>query len=613
LTQTASHHPERSPRTGRFVRKRTSAGATPATVATPSRPGAGSDEPPSAKRHRRRRKRVPWVTSVLVAATVGVAGFLVGGFQYRASVDWVVTDAGAPTSVLNDLRRDLLDHTWQTLRSPTVEWRVDLDAAARALRVTTTSPDLEQASTSITQLATTFMERIHKLVEHARTQPGPDELVLTEFRRRLADDLLALTGDVRRIESTVPDEDCQAVDAELRTRLATGHATYAQNRERVREAEVQLAAIHAAPLPQKAAVDPDAREQAIRTDVEVQQDLRALRVQLAETRYQLVAVCEAASSMLDVLTTSAKSLEDLCAGEQVRSTSVELRRPVERIGQSAADYSALLAGFAQAWNQEGDRLRALEDDPRQAKIIDLQATLYNLLSGFVFQSSVPLTSIRDHVRAVSTAPGTPAGRHELASSLVRGLHALQSAHHRFEFTAGDIKPSNNFRLDAALRSAKGLRHRSRGRLEQIEGRLSRDALANLRDERERRVAALSKEIDELRPTLDASVEALLATHEQADRHTPALQRFHESQAVTGVYDERIKNTQREIARIDTLLTDRAAKRMGVINPDHLRVVAHRISRWPVNLPAKLLQATLAFAAVLVFLVGLQMWLSPRVE
>ena len=618
MSQTVPRHSERNPRTGRYVHVRAPGDAASTTVkppapATPAGGGLKTTVPARRTPQTPRwGKRVQWTVSVLVAATIGTASFFVGGFQYRAAVELRVTDAGVPETVLGDLRRELLDQAWQALSASTDRWRVELDVPARALRVTVTSPRSGQVSTSVVQVATDCVEHIRKVVEHARTQPGPDEVVLAEFRQRLADEHRVLNGDLRRIESTLPGEDCALVDAELHTRLTARRADYAQNRERVRQAEAQLAAIRAAPPPERATVDPEVREQAIRADAEVQQDLKALRVQLAEARYQLLGVLEAASPMLDALAASAKDLEELCSGDQVGSAEAELRRSVERIGQSTADYGALLTEFAQVWAREGDGLRTLADDPRRANVLHAQATLYDLLSGFIFQSTVPLTSIRDQVRAVSTAPGTPAHRHELASSLARGLHALQSAHHQFEFAAGDVKPSNNFRLDAALKSAKGLYHRSCGRLEQIEERLSRQALADLRATRARRIAVLEQEIGQLRPTLDASVEAMMATHEQADRNAPTLQGYRESRAVAGVYEERILDVERKLARIDTQLNDRAAKRMEVINTDHLLIVPLRAGRWPVNLPAKLFQGTLAFAAVLALLIGLQLWLSPRV-
>ena len=612
MSPTASRKSKQGPDAGVPVHHKAPTERGPVADVPAGRRQAGRDRSVAVRRRRSQSGRAGWIISVLVAAAVGVAGFLAGGFEYRASVELVVTDAAVPAAVLRALRRDLLDHAWKTLRTSTCPWRVDLDEDARVLSVALTSPDRAQARASISLLATTFVDHIRGLVDRARAQPGPDELVLAEFRRRLGDELLVLTGDVRRIESTLPREDCEAVEAEVGSRLATGRAAYARDRKRVREAEAELAAIVAAPLPDRAAVDPETRARANRADVEVQQDLKALRVQLAEICHQLLRVRESASPALDDLRASTAELEALCSGPGGRSAGVELRLAAERIGQSAADYSLVLAEFSQAWMGEFDRLRTRPDDPRRAEAVDVQAALDDAASGFIFQSSGPLTAIREQVRAASTAPGPAAKHHEFASSLVRAFHGFQSAHHRFEFAAADVKPSNNFRLDAALKSARGLRYRSRRRLAQIGERLSRQATTDLRADRDRRRAALKDEIGGLRRALDASVEGLLATQERADEHARVLQNFLQARTVAGLYEERIKNIAGELRQIETRLNDLAAKRMDVINPDHLQIAPYRVDRWPANLPTRLLQGAVVGVGVLILLVGLRMWVSPKV-
>ncbi len=612
MSRTASREFERSRRAGAPDRRPTPAPGAAIADAPGLGPPPGPGRTTSIPRRKPHRRVAQWIISILIAGTVGVAGFLAGGFEYRASVDLVVTNTNVAAAELDGLRRDLLDHTWKSLGASAAPWRVELDAEARSLSVTLASPDPEQARAALTQLTGGFVDQIRALVERARTQPGPDEVVLAEFRKRLQDELLTLTGDVQRIESSLPRDDCEAIDTELRGRLSARRSAYEQNRARVRTAEAQLAAILDAPLPERAVVDPETRARTIRADVEAQQDLKALRVQLAELRHQLLKVREATSPILHELGTSAGELEALCSGTEARSADLELRRTVERVGQFAIDYHALLREFAQAWTAEFDRLDTLQDDLQRAEVLDVQGAVEDAVSGFIFRSSVPLGAIREQVRLASAAAAAAAQYHELASSLVRAFHALQTAHHRFEFTAADVKPSNNFRLDAALKSAKGLRHRSRKRLAQIEGCLARRALENLRTQRTGRVAALKREIDELREALDASMEAAWAVQERVSEHTPALHNYRQSQTVAGVYEERAKSIRADLGQIETRLNDLAARRMDVINPDHLEVASCRVDRWPVNLPAKLLQGSLAAGAALVLLIGLQTWLSPKV-
>lgn len=580
------------------------------TTADPGQrqPLTGNDNANTTKRRTPRRGRWRWIVGALVSATVGVAAFLVGGFEYRASAELTVTNATAPASMLDDLRRDLLDHSWQMLSASTSRWRIDLDEDARTLRVILAAPDPDQAHVWVTELTTTFMKRIRTAVECARTEPGPGEAIFSEFRHNLRSELATLTGDVRRIESALPREDCQETDVALRRQLVARRDAYQRNRRLVDEATTQLAAITNAPIPTRATVDPEIRSRSIGAEVELQQDFKALHVQLAEARYQLLKVWETASPALENVSAFAERLETLCSCKQVRSADLKLRRVAERIAQSTADYRAFLTEFSNTWMAEFGRLRTLRDDPRRAEVIEIQAAIANAVSRFVFQSSVPLAAIRQEV---GTAPTTSAGQHEFASSLVRTFHTFQTAHHRFEFAAADVKSSNNFRLDAALKSAKGLRYRSRKRLARIEERLSREALEHLRVERTKHIAALENKITEQRKQLDAALDAAWVTQDRANEHASTLRSFLQSKTVAGICEERAKDIKAELQQIEIRLNDLAAKRMNVINPDHIEVTPCRVDRWPANLRTKLLQGVLAGIASLVFLIGLRMWLSPK--
>ncbi|MFH0982105.1 MAG: hypothetical protein V2A79_11245 [Planctomycetota bacterium] len=567
--------------------------------------------PPARRARTARRRRVHWVISGLVAATVAVAGFRVGEGEYWASLDLTITDVTVSLPILHGLRRELLDQAWAKFSATPAPWRIGLDEPARRLHVEILSPDPGEARVSLEALGTAFMDRIRGLVDQARSEPGPDEAVLLELRQRWSGELTALTGAMCQMEPTLSGADREAVEAELRRQLTTRRTACAQNRSRIQDAEAQLAALSAAPLPERGPVDAEVRERALQADPEVQQDFRALRVQLAEARHQLLQVWDVAAPALEELTTAAGQLETLCGGGEIQSATVELRRAAERIGQSAADYRAPLSEFARAWTIEFNRLRTLPDDLGQAEVIDVQTALNDALGGFLFQSSAPLAAIRDEVRALATASAAPAEHHEAVSALLRTFHAFQSAHHRLEFAAADARLSNNFRLEAALKSATGLRYRTRQRLAEIEERLSAQALDELRAERERRVAALQTQLHELRQTLDASVDTLLATQERVDEQAPVLQEFLQSKTAAGFYAPRIEDLRRDLRQIETRLNDLAAKRMNVIHPDHLAAGPCHVERWPVNLPVKLLQGALAGFCVIVILIGLQMWLSPK--
>ncbi len=561
--------------------------------------------PPPIRRRAPRRGRIHWIISVLIAATAGAAGFLVGGFEYWASVDMVVDDANLSTTELDNLRRDLLDHAWQEFGTAGAQWHIGINPPARTITARASASNPAKARALITNLTTAFIEHIRKTVEEARTHPEPVELVLAGIRQERISELERLEAQVRRIESSLPEDDSVEADTRLRGQLSERREVYQHSRGRVEEVEAQLAAVIADPLPERAAVDPEARACAIKADVETRQDLKALHVQLAEARHQLLQVGQVAGPALDKLIAAGGRLGSRCSQVQACSVALELRRAVERLEQSLADYRAVLTGFAQRWSMEFDCLGTLADDPRRAEVIGVQVALCDALSGFLFQTTVPLATMREQVGAVSTASAASAEHHELASALVRGFHTFQTAHHRFEFAAGDMKASNNFRLDAALKSARGLRYRSSRRLAQIEERLACQALQDLRDLRTWRIAALEEQLRQLRHELDTATEAWIVAQEQADEHTPAMHNYLRSKTTAAAHAEQIASIKHEVGQIEIRLNNLAAGRMDVINPDHIAVADCRVDRWPVNLAAKLLQGAFAAVAVLVFSLGLR--------
>jgi hypothetical protein len=548
--------------------------------------------------------------TLLVATTVGVAAFLMNGFEYRASVDLVATQPATSTA-LDRLRRSLLDYTWQTLGESGSHWWIDLDPQAAVLRVTLSTADRRQACSSLDRLAASFLQHHRTSLDRARTELAPDERLLTQLREERAAELAALTTGTQRIAASLPAGDVAAATRSLREELAARRAAYAQNRRRAQDLQAELDALGAAPLPDRAPVDPEERERAIRADIEVQQDLKALRVQLAEVRHELSAVGLQTAPTIEAVGTTTEQFESLCNGPEARDAPVELRRAVERMGASVADYRTLLGEFARAWSVEFERLAAAPDDPRRPEVLDVQNALSEVLNGYSFGAAASLGAIREQVRVVSEASASPAEQHEFTSALLRTFHALQSAHQRLEFTAADVKPTNNFRLDAALKSAKGLRHRSQQRLTRIDEQLAQQALDALRAERERRMTALKEERDALRQTLDGSVETLLAAQDEADAHAPALEQFVQGKTTAGVNAERIKTITAELQRIDRELANAAAERTDVIAPENLQAAPSRLARWPVNLGVKLLQGALAGLVVLTLLVAVQTSLAPR--
>ena len=127
-------------------------------------------------------------------------------------------------------------------------------------------------------------------------------------------------------------------------------------------------ALRSPPSPSEAVVDANVREQAIVAEIELQQDLKALPVQLAEMRHLLLGVWKAATPALEELTAATRALNKFALGEDAEAAEGAPREAVESIAQSAGEYEALLGTFSLDWSDAFKELEADDDDPRRAHI-----------------------------------------------------------------------------------------------------------------------------------------------------------------------------------------------------------------------------------------------------
>ncbi|MCH7689105.1 MAG: hypothetical protein IH899_20925 [Planctomycetes bacterium] len=112
----------------------------------------------------------------------------------------------------------------------------------------------------------------------------------------------------------------------------------------------------------------------------------------------------------------------------------------------AQAYRDSLAIFLELWTQQFTTTKSLEIDPYESKVLDSFEHARRELNDFLFHGAKHLASMRSAIRLMKSSPVDSAPFHVAQAGLTRAFQATQTAHHRFEFSAGAIETPDNFRI-----------------------------------------------------------------------------------------------------------------------------------------------------------------------
>jgi hypothetical protein len=250
-------------------------------------------------------------------------------------------------------------------------------------------------------------------------------------------------------------------------------------------------------------------------------------------------------------------------------------------------------------------------DPVSDNLVDGYVSLRKLASDFLFDASKLLTAMREQIDAVNESEVAAPRNYMFVSELTRGFGHAQTAHHRFEFAATKIDSANNFRLDAALRGARGLRSRTRDRLAAIEKALQAEALKTAKetyaiDLRDAQIAVLAsrRRLDEIVGQLLQADGSVLATIAPSEQFLGAVIR--RELAEKAAADER-----GQIAQLQEIVDDLSTKRKAVAAGSVVELASIETSPAPHDLRRRVeLSGAAASIALVSILLG-QWWLARR--
>lgn len=529
---------------------------------------------------------------------VGTIVTLVGTFEYRA-----IAFFQTPPPVEKH-RANLLDALWQTEREQVAlrSWEVEPAGGGR-LRAEIICSDRTAAETIFRQIAQTLNQRMEDEARRARQTPGLAERLVSELMARLEPDAERTHADLENHNHRLPGEEPSETQRRLQEALEAHTRSLASLRSAKQRVETRLDRLDRTPQPTSGWVDPDEKKAAHLAREDLRQDIEQLNMKLSLGRRHLAEVWQQASPRLDELVLASTKLEHVL-GDNRRTGEAEQKRR-NRIRTRSGHYRRRLESFARRWTETFTALANQPGDPLAPRLFHFQRRLADLLGEFSFHAGKLIDAMRDDVRELGNQTHDAARRHRIRSQVLRAFHRLESEHRQLEFVASDVLPRNNFRLDAAIRSARGLHYRVRQAVAAIDQRLEADAIARDRQQRQARRESLLKERERITGQVDDQMDTILSLQTELLDTIPqardSLERAHRIDSLR----RRLELLRKTFADDQELLAALRKQREAAQGIEPIRLMNYTIDQTPSNLPERLLWGGVAALITLLAMLSFQ--------
>lgn len=578
-----------------------------------------SRAPASAPPPRDSSRQWPLMTALLVLPVLAGAVMLWQvGFHFQASTTFSVTRASdgvaagpaADDSVpLDAYRMALMDTAWHwTAGHPSgpdrlLDWQVQNDKSAGRLTLSVRAANSGALPGLLDRLTASYQDHLAASREAHEGRTQSRRTALLEKRREVEQAIADLVENV-------PSPAGQPDDATPIKLLTEGWTTLDDLRRRYGDLRQQLDAaiqerdqIISTPEPQVGIIDPQKQHEAYGSDLDLQQDLRHLDLELAQVRRALLKIRLAATADLDEVLAKAETLTRLPSTREAMAWTGERRLRLERIAELAGEFHTLAMSFSLDWNRAFTALQSMDEPDVEAETLEAYARLAIRVGDFSHAATEALSRVNGRVQILRDMSGSEAQYHALTSSVSRLVNDLHSAQSRFARSAGQLTSRDNFLLDAALESARGLRHRARARMANIDKRLEQESWALMIQIRNERIAILDKQIAELRSSYEKCVEDILTAHDALKTHADRMPDFVDQTVWVQVAQSRRAALTDERARLDQALAD-------LDTVDSVPLSAATVERKetvfdprPVNLPSVLCYCLLAWSLTFLSVLG----------
>ena len=489
-------------------------------------------------------------------------------------------------------------------------WWTDAPADG-VLRLGVTTTDRRKGVEETAAAAQGFLTALQERPGEIRRTPSEGEHVLadlvSELQERVAQAQAQLDSSTASLPSSDPRIDRDALVQRWRGLRTDFTATRAQ----LAEAVAGVDRLRSDSEPTHGIVRADDRRRALESDAALQQDLRELEVRLAELKLHLLNVWQQSSGRLEQLSKAMDELSITASTSDTSRLSQDIQAAVLGLVNDSDAYRQTLTTFTQLWTSEFTSLQRMEVDPASGELLDRYQRVRGLLSDFLFAASQGLSAVRSHLSVLDEQTSDNARHHVLQSNLTRAFQAAQTAYHRFEFAAGGIDTPANFRLDAALRSARGLRRRSQEQIQHIEQRLQTEAIARARKQRVVALAEAERAVAQTRATSEQTIEQLFSVQDGLIKTVGLTEDFLHAALQAELAANRLQSAQDDLARTERRLAELIAHREAAFADLGVKLVSCGAIGTELNLPQRCRLGGIGFVVTLVAVLAGQWWITRR--
>jgi len=479
------------------------------------------------------------------------------------------------------------------------------------LRLGVTATDRRSGLKVAAAFAETFLAELQQRANEARRTPTEGEGVLADLISQLEDRVAQAQAQVDTATASLPSADPRVDRDSLIQRWQGLRTDFASSRAQLAEAAAGVDRLRSDFEPTHGIVTAEDRRRALDSDAALQQDLRELEVKLAELKLHLLNVWQLSAGRLDGFRIATDELSRAASQSDTTRLPQNISDAVLGLVNDSDACRQTLTAFAEAWTNEFTGLQRMEVDPASGELLDRYQRVRMLLSNFLFATSQGLSAARLHLSVISEQASDNARHHVLQSNLTRAFQAAQTAYHRFEFAAGGIDTPDNFRLDATLRSARGLRRRILEQIQHLEQRLQTEAIDRFKRQRVKALVEAEHAVELTRATSEETIEQLFAVQDGLIHAVGLTEGFLHAVLQAELAANRLQTTQENLAHAQQRLGEMTAEREAANADIGVELISCGVIGTELNLPQRLRLGGIGFVMTLLAVLAGQWWITRR--
>ncbi|MCH7839225.1 MAG: hypothetical protein IID38_03175, partial [Planctomycetes bacterium] len=511
-------------------------------------------------------------------------------------------------------RRELLEYAAKQFTAPSAlrshQWWVDAPGDVQ-LRLSWIASNRPAAVDRLRGIARGYLSHLDARAAEERARPTEAEEVLFDYISRLEARVAQAIARDRTLQSSLPENDPTGIRANLLGRWNARRREFDDTRLRLTEAREHLKLLKAEPEPTVGLVTSEERRQALEEDLALQQDLAEQHVTLTELKLHLLNVWQASSGPLERLGAGTDELLRILQSMNAVIPTADAASPSVELLDLTRAYREFLVNFATAWTREFKALQGLTPDPASGELLDAYQRIRIGLRDFAFTASKQRSAMRASFHAVGASQSDTARHHVLHSRLARAFHGVQTTQHRFEFAAAGMETQANFRLDAAVTSAQGLRQRMQKRIRSIERRLHAAAVKRARRQQREQIAGAGRQLEKSYVEFDDAVARLVGLQEELNLSADRSEVFARSLNQMEVARTRLQLAQADLNDVRGRLDDLQSQRRSPDPRDRVELLSCGVLDGPANFHDRIRRGALAAALTLLTVFLAQCWIIRR--